>query len=83
MRRSLRLVVRAADLHRTAIGSYDGFLAPPGVAGVTVIVKDLTPRGFLATAFHRYHDDLVCEAGVGPATPAGLPEGEPGGERCR
>jgi len=83
MRRSLRMVVRAADLHKTSTGSYETFMAPPGMAGVTVVVKDLSPGGFLATATHRYFDDLECEAGVGPARPQGVPEGVPGGSRCQ
>jgi hypothetical protein len=83
LRHSLRTVVRAADRHKLATGSYAGFLAPPALAGVTVIVKDLSAHGFAATATHRRHDDLACGIGIGPATPLGLVEGEPGGRQCQ
>jgi hypothetical protein len=83
VRHSLRLVVQAADRHKLATGSYAGFLAPPGLAAVTVIVKDLSARGFSATATHRRHGDLECAVGIGPVTPLGLVEGEPGGRQCQ
>ncbi len=84
VRRSLRTVVYAADQHKVATGSYANFMAPPGFAGVTIIVSDLSALGFQARATHRRYDrsDLECHVGIGPATPLGLAEGEPGGPQC-
>ena len=85
VQRSLRTVVYAADQHRVATGSYANFLAPPGFAGVTMVVTDISALGFRASATHsRYpSDELECRVGIGPATPPGLFEGEPGGPLCR
>jgi hypothetical protein len=85
VRRSLRTTVYAADQHKLATGSYANFMAPPGHEGVTVVVSEVSPLGFRAAATHaRYaSNDLECRVGIGPATPVGLAEGEPGGTRCR
>ena len=85
VRRSLRTAVYAADQHRVATGSYANFLAPPGFAGVTIVVSDISALGFQARATHQRYDrsDLECRVGIGPATPVGLVEGEPGGPECR
>ena len=85
VRRSLRTTVYAADQHKLATGSYANFMAPPGFAGVTIYISDVSARGFQARATHRRYprDELECRVGIGPATPLGLAEGEPGGPQCR
>ena len=85
VRRSLRTTVYAADQHKLATGSYANFMAPPGFAGVTIFISDVSARGFQARATHRRYprDELECRVGIGPATPLGLAEGEPGGPQCR
>ncbi len=85
VRRSLRTAVYAADQHKVATGSYANFMAPPGFAGVTIVVSDISALGFQARATHRRYprNELECQVGIGPATPVGLAEGEPGGPQCR
>jgi hypothetical protein len=85
VRRSLRTTVSAADQHKLSTGSYANFMAPPGYAGVTIYLSDVSASGFQARATHRRYtrDELECQVGIGPATPLGLAEGEPGGPQCR
>jgi uncharacterized iron-regulated membrane protein len=85
VRRSLRTAVYAADQHKVATGSYANFMAPPGFAGVTIVVSDISALGFQARATPRRYprNELECQVGIGPATPVGLAEGEPGGPQCR
>jgi len=83
MKQDLKNLVVAGEAYFSDNNTYVGFTAPIGSAGVVVNVTQATPTGWQAEATHAQAVGAVCVIGIGTNTPAGMPEGAPGGASCK
>lgn len=83
MKSDLKNMVASAEAFFSDNGTYVGFAAPAGSAGVSLALTGQSPTGWSAQATHANVAGGRCVIGVGTSVPAGLAEGEPGGPTCR
>lgn len=83
MKSDLKNMVASAEAFFSDAGTYVGFVAPAGSAGVSLSLTGQSATGWSAQATHASASGVRCVIGVGTSVPAGLAEGEPGGPTCR
>lgn len=82
MKSDLKNMVSAAEAYYSDNNSYVGLPSPVGSSGVTLTVTG-SATGWKANALHANVVGAVCTIGTGTDTPAGLAEGQPGGDDCK